>query len=77
MTVVMRPMPMVAIEGAACLCTHCSQPVPAGLVEVDAKEQFCCGGCRTVYGILRGSGLGTYYRVREATGIEIDFNSLG
>lgn len=49
-----------------CACTHCGLPVPAGLVEADAPQQFCCAGCRTVWGVLRAGGLEGYYRVREA-----------
>lgn len=58
------------VSSAACgvSCAHCDQPVPAGLVEPGAAQQFCCGGCRTVYAILAGHGLDTYYRVRDAVG---------
>ena len=50
----------------ACACSHCGLPVPAGLIEEGSREQFCCGGCRTVFGVLRAGGLDQYYRVREA-----------
>lgn len=46
-------------------CTHCGLPVPAGLVRDGEAEQFCCGGCRTAYGILRASGLDRYYDLHE------------
>ncbi|MCC5822434.1 MAG: cadmium-translocating P-type ATPase [Phycisphaerales bacterium] len=51
---------------AACSCSHCGLPVPAGLFEEGAAEQFCCAGCRTVWGVLHAGGLEQYYRVRAA-----------
>ena len=55
-------------EHGAVQCTHCGLPVPAGLVEAGAAEQFCCNGCRTVYAVLRDEGLDTYYDLRESAG---------
>ncbi len=46
-------------------CTHCGLPVPSGLVEPGADEQFCCQGCRTVYQMIHGCGLDRFYRLRE------------
>lgn len=46
-------------------CTHCSLPVPRGLIEEDATEQFCCAGCRTVYETLQGAGLQRFYELAE------------
>ncbi len=43
------------------LCTHCQLPVPAGLVEGDVKQQFCCNGCRTVWQLLHQHGLTNFY----------------
>jgi Cu2+-exporting ATPase len=48
-------------------CAHCGLVVPPGLVEVGADRQFCCHGCRTVHALIGASGLGGYYRVRDAT----------
>lgn len=48
------------------LCDHCQLPVPPGLIEDGADHQFCCSGCRTVFGVLRSGGLEQYYRVRDA-----------
>lgn len=48
------------------LCAHCQLPVPPGLVDADESQQFCCAGCRTVYGVLAAGGLEGYYRVRDA-----------
>ena len=46
-------------------CTHCSLPVPRGLLEEGATEQFCCAGCRTVYETLQGAGLQRFYALAE------------
>jgi Cu2+-exporting ATPase len=46
-------------------CTHCSLPVPRGLLEDGAEEQFCCAGCRTVYETLKGAGLQRFYELSE------------
>ncbi|MCP4092641.1 MAG: heavy metal translocating P-type ATPase [Planctomycetes bacterium] len=48
-------------------CTHCSLPVPRGLIEEGANEQFCCAGCRTVYETLQGAGLQRFYELSEQT----------
>jgi Cu2+-exporting ATPase len=46
-------------------CTHCGLPVPAGLIVADRREQFCCRGCESVYELIRGCGLDTFYRLRD------------
>ncbi len=46
-------------------CTHCASQVPAGLVERDASQQFCCHGCRTAYSLIHACGLDRYYRLRD------------
>jgi Cu2+-exporting ATPase len=40
-------------------------PVPAGLVQPGAQDQFCCNGCRTVYQMIHGCGLDRFYRLRD------------
>ncbi|QDU55752.1 heavy metal translocating P-type ATPase [Aeoliella mucimassa] len=47
------------------VCDHCGLPVPRGLVDPDAELQFCCNGCRTVYGMLHEHGLDEFYHVRS------------
>lgn len=47
-------------------CRHCGLDVPVGLVQEGDEDQFCCAGCRAVYGVIHGSGLGEYYRIRSA-----------
>ena len=48
-------------------CAHCALPVPPGLVDPDADQQFCCAGCAGVYRMIHGCGLDRYYELREAT----------
>ncbi|MEO1584300.1 MAG: heavy metal translocating P-type ATPase [Planctomycetota bacterium] len=48
-----------------CPCTHCSLPVPGGLIEHDAEDQFCCNACKVAHSVITASGLSGYYRVRE------------
>jgi Cu2+-exporting ATPase len=54
-----------ALGDADNVCAHCRQPVPAGLVDGAAVDQFCCAGCRTAYAILHERGLGRYYSFPE------------
>lgn len=46
-------------------CTHCTLPVPAGLVVEGASRQFCCSACRTAYAIIHEHGLDDYYAFAE------------
>ena len=46
-------------------CDHCGLPVPAGLVEEGAEQQFCCNGCRVAYEVIRGHGLEGYYDIKK------------
>ena len=61
---------------AGCACAHCGLPVPQMERRADEPLQFCCGGCRAVYGALHECGLEKYYELRdreqrrEATGAE-------
>lgn len=52
-------------SSADCTCTHCDLPVPAGLVVPGQANQFCCQGCASVYELIHGCGLDSYYRLRE------------
>lgn len=51
-------------------CWHCGLGVPAGLVDPNQAEQFCCAGCRMVYGMIHGCGLERFYRIRTETAAE-------
>ncbi|GAB4370292.1 MAG: heavy metal translocating P-type ATPase metal-binding domain-containing protein [Acidobacteriota bacterium] len=57
-------------EQTAAGCAHCGLPVPAGLIRAGEPRQFCCEGCRTVWGILHDEGLARWYALREASGAE-------
>jgi P-type Cu2+ transporter len=48
-----------------CTCAHCTLPVPAGLIDTAASQQFCCEGCRSAYEVIHGCGLDRYYALRE------------
>ncbi len=62
-------LPTSGLEACeAALCAHCGLPVPAGLLQADAAQQFCCSGCRAVYAVIHQCGLTQYYRMREAQG---------
>ncbi len=54
-------------EPAERMCSHCGLPVPAARF-TSSLEQFCCSGCETVYGLLRGAGLTEYYAFRDRLG---------
>ncbi len=56
--------------GSDVACSHCSLPVPAGLVEHASTEQFCCGACRIAYAAIRECGLDAYYELRRR--LEVD-----
>ena len=46
------------------LCAHCNLPVPTGLIDPSAEDQFCCAGCRAVFDTLQACGLEAYYLLR-------------
>lgn len=53
------------VANAACGCAHCGLPVPKGLVRTGEPVQFCCEGCRTVYGLVHACDLSRYYELRD------------
>ncbi len=67
---------MASIEAAdrarAPTCAHCGLPVPEAERDLGkkAEPQFCCAGCRTVYGLLAAHALTGYYRLRDVEGGE-------
>lgn len=46
-------------------CAHCGLPVPRGVLDDGADEQFCCNGCRVVRQTITSCGLGQYYGLRD------------
>jgi Cu2+-exporting ATPase len=71
MPVTDAPAPRSIASAQSAACAHCDLPVPAGLIEPGAASQFCCGGCRTAYAILRESGLEAFYRLPEKRGAAV------
>jgi len=50
-------------------CSHCGLEVPKNLVREGEQDQFCCSGCRQVFGILHDWGFDvSYYRLLDQTG---------
>ncbi|HTV17068.1 MAG TPA: heavy metal translocating P-type ATPase metal-binding domain-containing protein, partial [Polyangiaceae bacterium] len=55
-------VPFSAAGGAEpTACDHCGEPVPAARIDAAAQAQFCCDGCRIVFGMLKQHGLDGYY----------------
>lgn len=63
MTAAALPSPRAAIADVA--CSHCSLPVPRGLLREDEEHQFCCAGCRSVFAFLHDNGLDRYYDLAD------------
>jgi Cu2+-exporting ATPase len=47
-------------------CSHCTLPVPPGLIRDGEPLQFCCAGCHAVYDQIHACGLEDYYRFRDS-----------
>jgi Cu2+-exporting ATPase len=62
---------------AATTCAHCGLPVPSGLIDTTAPEQFCCAGCRAVRTAIESCGLGNYYRLRPSDDTAIPAKPTG
>ncbi len=60
--------PAEMVQDRVLSCTHCRLPVPVGLIEPGATEQFCCSGCKMAFRLIHSSGLEAYYRMVETTG---------
>jgi copper/silver-translocating P-type ATPase len=53
-------------------CVHCDETVLSALFDdADIKKEnpFCCHGCLTVYQVLHQKGLGSYYDIKQLSGI--------
>lgn len=55
-----RPSVAPAVLPEQSCCKHCGNP----LLDRSADD-FCCNGCRTIYGLLTGAGLSRYYELRD------------
>jgi P-type Cu2+ transporter len=49
------------LRSALPACAHCREPVPGARFDASASDQFCCDGCRIVFGMLKDHALGAYY----------------
>ena len=58
--------------GTEVFCAHCGLPVPANLVSQDGSPSFCCSGCKTVYGVIRGAGFDKFYDLRAIDEDRVD-----
>ncbi len=50
-------------------CYHCGDPCLEETLRFDEKD-FCCHGCRAVFGLLQESGLCDYYELTERPGVK-------
>ncbi|MCB0791490.1 MAG: heavy metal translocating P-type ATPase metal-binding domain-containing protein [Flavobacteriales bacterium] len=50
-------------------CYHCGDPCRTDHVVADGKD-FCCVGCKAVYGLLQESGLCDYYTIADTPGVK-------
>ena len=50
-------------------CYHCGDPCRVDHLRFDDKD-FCCQGCRAVYGLLQESGLCDYYQLTDKPGVK-------
>lgn len=58
-------------KGATALCCyHCGEEVTGQPLIFDDKN-FCCEGCKTVYGILQQNNLCNYYNLQETPGVTL------
>jgi P-type Cu2+ transporter len=51
---------------ANALCEHCDTPLTSEIIWDDKNHAFCCGGCRSAFGIIQACGLDDYYRLRDS-----------
>ncbi len=67
---VVTPTQPVEPPSGPAVCAHCELAVPAGMLDAQAEQQFCCYGCRTVYRVLHENGLAGFYQHRRAGGTD-------
>ncbi|MEZ4722100.1 MAG: heavy metal translocating P-type ATPase metal-binding domain-containing protein [Flavobacteriales bacterium] len=49
-------------------CYHCGENCADELISFD-QHSFCCHGCKTVYSLLKDTGLGNYYNIESNPGL--------
>ena len=57
-------------------CHHCGAPVPAGMIDRETDEQFCCRGCHTAYALIHEHGLEAFYERNQPTGFAVGDSPL-
>src|SRR6266702_4255715 len=61
-------------------CFHCGAGIPHGMSVEEEREgellRFCCRGCRGVYLLITGAGLGDFYRRRDWQGTGVSEESV-
>ncbi len=62
--------PHDAAAGVFTSCLHCGAAL-GGVAREEARDGFCCAGCRTVHGLIRRGGLSRYYALRGAQGVPV------
>lgn len=67
---VLAPFSADAAASARDACLHCGAAL-GGVASDDARDGFCCAGCRTVHGLIRRGGLSRYYALRGAEGVPV------
>lgn len=60
---------MSTLATSEAACAHCGAGVPEGLIDADAPEQFCCGGCKAARSLISSCGLGSYYSIVSSAGV--------
>ena len=65
-----RPSPNRKLSPVQATCAHCGLEVPARLIREGDEHQFCCSGCRSVYGLLNELGMDSYYQLLESQGAQ-------
>jgi len=51
-------------------CFHCGEDCPDDSYNLNDKY-FCCAGCKTVYELLNGNNLNSYYTIMDMPGISL------
>ena len=63
---------------ASLACFHCGEACPPAppRVRVDGEDRpVCCTGCQAVAQLIQASGLGRYYRFRQASAMRADLDT--
>ncbi len=58
------------------ICVHCGADCGKNPVW-DQGKPFCCHGCKSVYQLLNGKQLYTYYNMEDTPGIKVDVHEFG